>query len=78
MSAWTAFWLVWMAAGGTAEAVALGRRAPHDTLSEQVWAWLHVTPGQTTLRTAVQSWRAFAVAGFLFWLIPHFTLGWWT
>lgn len=72
------FWLAWMVAGGAAEAVALGRRAPHDTLSEQVWSWLHVTPGQTGLRNAVQSWRTLAVVGFLAWLIPHFALGWWT
>jgi hypothetical protein len=78
VSAWTAFWLTLLGIGVLGEAVALWRTVPGDTLSEQVWHWLHVTPGKTPSRAVLLSWRSFALAGLLVWLLGHFLLGWWT
>lgn len=77
MTAWARFWLSIGAVAVAAELVALIRKQPGDTLSEQVWAWLHVTPGKTPMRAALLSWRSFVVAAFLLWLVAHFVLGWW-
>jgi hypothetical protein len=78
MSIWTAVWIAWLAVFVVVEGWALARKAPGDTLSEQVWHWLHVTPGQTPSRAVLLSWRSFALAGLLLWLVGHFLLGWWT
>lgn len=78
MSGWAWWWIAWIAAGLCVELVAVFRKPYGDTLSEQVWLWLHVTPGKTTIRTAVMSFRTLLVVVFLAWLIPHFALGWFT
>lgn len=78
MSNWTIFWLTLGVIAGTGEGIALYRTAPGDTLSEQIWHWLKVTPGKTPLPGVLISWRSFALGGFLVWLIGHFLFGWWT
>jgi len=78
VNGWAWFWIAFTAVGIGAELIALLRHPRGDTASEQVWGWLHVTPGKTTIRTAIMSWRTFAVAAVLLWLLFHFTLGWWT
>lgn len=75
MTGWTWFWLTLGAVAATGEGIALAR-APGGTLSEQMWHWLKVTPGKTSARAALQSWRALAVGGFLVWLLLHFLFGW--
>lgn len=77
MSAWSWVWLSWASAGVVAELVALARTQRGDTLSEQVWAYLHVTPGHTPLSAALVRFPTYMLAVFLLWLVPHFTLGWW-
>lgn len=78
MTSWAIFWLSLgvVALGG--EGYALFRKAPGDTLSEQIWNWLKVVPGDTHAKAALQSWRSVAVGGTLIWLFGHFLFGWWT
>jgi hypothetical protein len=77
VSGWTVTWLAWIAFGVVAELVALVRTQRGDTLSEQVWAYLKVTPGRTPLSAALVRFPTYVLAVFLLWLVPHFTLGWW-
>lgn len=68
-------WAVLLGAGGVLEVVALRRKAPGDTLSEQVWRLT-----RPSLRRApwwVQSARGVVLLVTL-WLAGHFTFGWWT
>jgi len=75
---WAIGWIVLGALALIAEIIALIRKQPNDTLSEQVWAWLRVDPGTTTMVNALQSWRSFVVGALLLWLMGHFLFGWWT
>jgi hypothetical protein len=59
------------------ETIALIRKQPHDTLSEQIWAWLKIEPGITPMKAALMSWRSFLVGSVLVWLFGHFLFGWW-
>lgn len=63
VSWFTWFWIAWILAFVVVEVIALRRKAPGDTLSEQVWAVLR---GRPVL------W--FLGAGFLVWLLLHFLL----
>jgi hypothetical protein len=56
------------------EVVALVRKQRSDTLSEAVWYWCRVTPGNT-----VWTWTAFHVLvfGFFAWLFIHLMFGFW-
>lgn len=77
MSGWS--WL-WFAEGllvGLTELYALLRARRGDTLSEQIWLWLHVEPGVTPPKAALYSFRTLTVAVPLLWLFFHFTFGWW-
>lgn len=76
MSGWTWWWLTLGAVVLGTELVALARTQRGDTLSEQVWAWLHVTPGKTPASAALVRFPTYVVAAFLLWLLLHFTLGW--
>ncbi len=78
MNGWLIFWLAWGAVFVVGESIALARTASGDTLSEQVWRWLKVTPGKTPASSALLRWPTYAVAGLLVWLTLHLTLGWWT
>ena len=75
---WLVCWLCIGALALVAEIIALIRKQPHDTLSEQIWAWLQVEPGMTQMSNALQSWRSFVVGAFMIWLMCHFLFGWWT
>lgn len=57
----TVAWVVWIAAFGVIEGIALRRKERGDTLSEHVWA---------VLRRPGPWW--FLAAGFLVWLTAHF------
>ena len=65
-----ALWLLWIAGGIGLEVIALRRAGRGDTLSEGVWAVLHLWPGALTF-------------AFLGWLMYHWPwgrakpLGWW-
>lgn len=78
MNGWLIFWLAWGGVFVVGEGVALARAAPGDTLSEQVWRWLHITPGQSALSSPLARWPSYAVGALLVWLLGHFLLGWWT
>lgn len=56
------------------ETIALVRHRPQDTLSEAVWHWCQVTPGNT-----ITHWTALHifVALFMIWLTVHIVLGIW-
>lgn len=70
------FWLVWVVAAVVVELVAVRRKQSGDTLSENEWAVTGVKGDRL-----LPAWLAWPlrviVAGFLVWLIPHFTLGIW-
>jgi hypothetical protein len=78
VSGWLVFWLAWGAVFAIGEGVALARTAPGDTLSEQVWRWLRVTPGRTPTSSALARFPAYVVGALLVWLFGHFEFGWWT
>ena len=79
MTGWSYYWLLWVFGGFLIpEIIALIRKQTGDTLSEQIWAWLRVTPGKTPMKTALSSWRSFVMACGLVWLAGHFLFGWWT
>ena len=67
MNPFTWFWIAWIVAFCVMEAIAIHRKAPGDTLSEQVWAVLRGRP---------PLW--FIGAGFLVWLAGHFLVGTWS
>lgn len=76
MNPWTLSWVVWLAAFGVIEGLALLNKRPGDTLSEHVWHWFAVarsTPqpdGWTRL-------RRFALLAGVTWLGVHFVTGGW-
>lgn len=73
MSGWTIAWLVWIAAFGVVEGLALANRTPGDTLSEHVWKWF----GVRGRNGGGWTWKRYALLAFLVWLLGHLTLGWW-
>jgi hypothetical protein len=73
-----AFTLIWVVLGAAAfitEMVALFSKPEGGTLSDHMWKLLRVEDSRPT--AAVWIGRGL-VAIFLMWLIPHFTLGWFT
>ena len=66
-------WAAWAGAFIVIEGVALYRKQPGDTLSEQVWKIFHTSKGQKRDKTT-QARRAVLVMG-LGWLVAHFLTG---
>jgi hypothetical protein len=75
---WLIFWVAWAAVFIVGEGIALARTAKGDTASEQIWAWLKVTPGKTPASAALYRWPSYLVGALLVWLAGHFLFGWWT
>lgn len=72
---WHVYWLCWGFIGFLVpETIALVRARRGDTLSEAVWFWCKVTPGDS-----VTHWNALHVfmALFMIWLFVHFCFGVW-
>ena len=67
MSGWQLAWLLWALAFAVIEAAALIRRAPGDTLSEQVWSLFMPSRGERFWR-----FRRFVLLAFMAWLVAHF------
>lgn len=66
MNGWSAFWLAWVAAGIVVETAALaGKRAPRDTLSQNI-QWLVRVGHPIARRVGVVGWFVFAV-----WFADH-------
>lgn len=67
-------WIAWLAvaAGGFAilETIALANRRHGDTLSENIRAWLGITPPNVRRRIAVPIFAAVLIV-FLAWFLPH-------
>lgn len=69
------WWAGWLFAGLLVEVVALVDKKVHQgTLSQAVWTWCRVTPGQPWT-----TWTAFHVlfALAMLWLFVHLVLGYW-
>lgn len=68
------FWGVLLAIGGVAETVALATRHYSWTLSETLWRWCDVLPGQTILQ-----WKFIHLLMFVFmvWLTIHLAFRIW-
>lgn len=63
------YWAAYLIVGfGVPETWALTTRHPQYTLSETVWRWCDVLPGQT-----IWQWKAvhFLLAAFMIWLTLH-------
>lgn len=76
MSPWTLSWVVWLAAFGVIEGLALARKRPDDTLSEHVWRWFAVArPGAQP--DGFTRLRRFALLAGVTWLGAHFLTGGW-
>lgn len=72
MNTWRWIWLAWIVFGAVFEVIALVRSKRGDTLSEAIWYWCRVTPGNTfTTWTALHLLAAF----FLLWLFVHLMTG---
>lgn len=72
---WRLYWLAFLLLGFLVpETIALIRRQRGDTLSEAVWYWCQVTPGNS-----LTTWTALHVfvALFMVWLFVHLMLGFW-
>lgn len=72
---WHFYWLLWGLIGFLVpETIALVRSRRGDTLSEAVWFWCKVTPGNTVFH-----WSALHVfaALFMLWLFVHLMFGIW-
>lgn len=72
---WRLYWLGFLLIGFLVpEVIALVRKQRGDTLSEAVWYWCKVTPGNT-----ITTWTALHVfvALFMLWLFVHLMLGFW-
>jgi hypothetical protein len=72
---WRVYWLLFLLVGfAVPETIALIRSRRGDTLSEAVWHWCQVTPGNT-----MWTWSALHVfvALFMVWLFVHLMLGYW-
>lgn len=75
MNWWRLYWLLFLLVGfGVPETVALVRSRRDDTLSEAVWHWCQVSPGNT-----LWTWSALHifVALFMLWLFVHLMWGYW-
>jgi hypothetical protein len=69
------YWILWLVVGfGVPECVALARHKYNNTLSECVWRWCQVTPGNT-----LAHWTALHVfvALLMLWLFFHIVFGIW-
>lgn len=81
MNWWRLYWAVCFLGGlCTMETIALLRQKRGDTLSEAVWHWFRVIPGQPFDQWPVL--RLLGTLGFVaivcVWLTGHFWLHWWT
>jgi len=76
MSGWLIYWLLWGLMFAVGEGIALKRTEKGDTLSEQIWAWLKVTPGKTPASSALFRFPSAVVGATLIWLFFHFLFGW--
>ena len=76
MDIWAWLWLAWIAVFAVIEAIALGRKAPGDTLSEHIWRWFGIgTPGDRPKVTGWVQLRRFALLAGLAWLVLHLLTG---
>lgn len=85
MSAWTWVWYGWGAAFLVVEVSALvanryhpvppGQPSRRRTLSEQFWAWFHITPGRPSWSAAWLRFPAWVTAATLVWLFFHLLFG---
>jgi len=66
-------WAAWAGAFVVIEGIALYRRQPGDTLSEQVWKIFHTAKGTVPDKTTRA--RRFALLAFVSWLAVHFMTG---
>lgn len=69
------YWLVWLLIGfGVPEGIALATKHYGNTLSDTVWKWCSVTPGDTFTH-----WTFLHVllAMLMLWLAVHLVLGIW-
>jgi hypothetical protein len=68
----TLYWAAWLLVGfGVPEGIALFTGHGENTLSETVWRWCDVLPGQT-----IWQWKAvhFFLLVFMIWLTLHLVL----
>lgn len=69
------YWAAWLLLGfGIPETIALVSHHPENTLSEVVWRWFDVLPGQT-----LWQWKFvhFILLAFLVWLAGHLAFRIW-
>ncbi|WP_330478689.1 hypothetical protein OG301_26790 [Streptomyces platensis] len=76
MSPWTLSWVVWLAAFGVIEGLALARKRPGDTLSEHVWQWFAINQ-RDQMPSGLTRLRRFALLAGVTWLGVHFVTGGW-
>ncbi|MFD3573858.1 hypothetical protein [Streptomyces sp. NPDC058644] len=76
MNVWTLSWVVWLAAFGVIEGLALRRKRPGDTLSEHVWAWFAIAR-RDPMPDGLTRLRRFALLAGVGWLAAHFLSGGW-
>lgn len=75
------YWLAWLAAfiGSflVREIWALASGRPQDTLSDRIWIWLKIHPGESVLRWSAGDLLTFGVYIIIFvcWLPWHFWFG---
>lgn len=72
---WLIYWGLWGFAFVIGEGIALVRDSKGDTLSEQVWRWLKVTPGKRVTSAALYRFPVWFVGVLLIWLFFHFEFG---
>ena len=70
----TAGWILWLAAFGVLEAIALVRKARGDTLSEHVWQWFSLK-GKKTPKKPHEVAIRYGFLAFWAWLTVHFVTG---
>lgn len=69
------YWIVWFVGGfGVYEITALATGHPERTLSEAIWRWFNVLPGQSFWQIGLL--HLLLVIG-LTWAWGHLAWGWW-
>ncbi|AXH70207.1 hypothetical protein SEA_HAIZUM_3 [Streptomyces phage Haizum] len=66
-------WAAWAGSFVVIEGIALYRKSPDDTLSEQVWKIFHTAKG--TKPDGTTRARRFVLLTFVTWLATHFMTG---